>query len=254
MAKPVSPLVTLLHPTRIQRLRLSLSHAVPGILLVLIGLTGLREEGLHLLPIAEVAAGASVLIAVVQEIRRHGKAGHGAVGWVEVCAGIMLIVEGWHAHHPGRGFQPATLYFLAGLATIAIGAGYARIPRLRRMVLDDEHLHIRTAPFRSMGMAWRDVVSIETGPRTIAVRTREGKRHAIDLGAVENREEVVRTFAAWGKERVGKGRKATPPVVAAALSDAALPSGAAPPATAATPVPAPGPATSARPAPPEDGA
>jgi hypothetical protein len=198
----------LLHPTRGLRLRLSMAHAVPGLVLLMTGITGLREEGLHPLPIAEVAAGAAVLIAVAREVRRHSEGGHGAVGWVEIFAGLMLMVEAWHAHRPGAGFQPATLYVVAGLLTIAIGVGYARIPRVRKMVLNDDGFHIRTSPFRRLGMPWREVVSFETGPREIAVRTRDGKRHAIGLGMVENREEVAREFAAWAKRRVTKPEKA----------------------------------------------
>jgi hypothetical protein len=219
----------LLHPTRMLRLRLSMAHAVPGLVLVLTGITGLREEGLHPLPIAEVAAGAAVLIAVARELRRHGDGGHGAVGWVEIFAGLMLMVEGWHAHHPGAGFQPGTIYGIAGLLAIGVGIAYPRIPRIRKLVLDDERFHIRTSPFRRLGMPWRDVETFETGPREIAVRTREGKRHSIDLGLVENRAEVVRLFAEWAKREIQPPKPPGPPKAPAKDS--------APPQSRTAPIP-----------------
>jgi len=205
---------TYLAPTRQLRFRLMLNHLVPGAILVYAGIGALREEGRLLLALAEIIAGGGVLGASVAELIKPAHGEREAVGWVEVFAGLMLMVEGAHVHHPGRWFQPALFYVAAGVATIGIGLGYSRLPRRRRMVLDDDGFLIVTSTFHRMKQSWDEVAGYDWSAPKLRVMTRDGRSHSINLGLVANRDEVVRTFAGRAERLMSAGaadEKAPPP-------------------------------------------
>jgi hypothetical protein len=198
-----------LHPTRGLRLRLSVSHALAGVVLLLTGIGALRHEARQVLPWAEILVGGGVLTAILIDLRKPEHAADGKIRWVEVLAGSMLIVEGAHVYHPRDAFQPALFYGFAGLLSIAIGTNVVSLSGKRQMALDEEGFAIRTTPFRRLRLAWREVASYEALPGALHVTTRDGRRHAMRLSMVANRDEVARVFAEHAVRRVrGSSRKA----------------------------------------------
>jgi hypothetical protein len=202
-----------LHPTRALRFRLSINHAYAGLLLLIAGIGALPEEARHVLPWAEILVGVAVLTAIIIELRKpeHTATGKGAehekIRWVEVMAGCMLIVEGFHARHPGRWFQPALFYWIGGLISLAIGIGLLPVSRTRRMIIVGERFSIRTSLFRRRELAWREIASYAFVPRGLQVTTSAGRQHTMRLRSVANRDEVERIFAEHAARYMPKAAK-----------------------------------------------
>jgi hypothetical protein len=189
----------LLHPTRSMRVRLALMHAGPGLVLFWTGI-GILREGTHLLMAwAAIAAGGAVVAAVLLELLKPESHERESIAWVDVAAGLMLIVEGFHVRHPGRLLQPALFYFLAGAASIGVGAGQSRLRRMKRLDLSEEGFSLRATQFRRLDLPWRRLAAFETLPDALLVVTADGQRRRIGLGSVANREEMFRGFAGYAE-------------------------------------------------------
>jgi hypothetical protein len=204
------------------RLRLSLNHVVAGLVLVFTGLGSILEAGLRVLSVMAVVAGLAVLLATAREARKPAHHGDGETGWVEVFAGIMLVVEGLRVWHPGEWIQPALFYFLAGAAALAIGLASRRIRHFRRIVLDGDGFDFRASPFHRVRGTWSSVAGWTVEKDRIIVVLRDKVRRPIRLGSVLNRDDVVAAFcevaamrtssAAGGDPSAGKSGIVSPPV------------------------------------------
>jgi hypothetical protein len=185
-----------LKPNKRMKFARSFGHVTPGIILVLSGLEGLASAGReHLwLALLSIAAGAAVVIAFIREMRHtRSDAPHG-INWLDVFAGIVLFVEAAHRYSPEKGFQPAHGYAFAGLLTIALGIFHARLAALARITCTKEGVFARTAPFRSVKVAWEDIASPQITDSVITLNTKSGDSPKIDLRTVENKNEVIEFF------------------------------------------------------------
>lgn len=100
-----------LKPTKELKRRLLANHLLPGIVLIFTGLDALLagERKNIFLILLNFLAGGLLFATVIIEMKRAGTVQHRAVGWVEIFAGLVLIVEGANHFHPDKGFQPAVL-------------------------------------------------------------------------------------------------------------------------------------------------
>ncbi len=197
----------ILKPTRFRRRALAVNHALPGVLLVLDGIGTLAEgRGEHLpLAAAGIIAGAAVLATVGRELAARVEAEHRTVGWIDVFAGIVLVVEGANHFHPDKGFQPAHLYALVGVATSLKGLFHARLARWRRITFDEAGITGRLSLFRSVRLRWSDVASVvESGDRVLAVIGPDESRRTINLRGVENVALVKEAFREQMEQRKGR--------------------------------------------------
>lgn len=188
---------------------MSLSHAVPGLFLIFFGIQTLHGGSIEVLPIVEIAVGAAVLSAIAMELRRSERAEQEAIGWVEIAAGAMLIVEGVHARHPRDPFQPALFYFASGIVTLAAGIASARLPRPPRLEIDGDRFLVQVSRLRRTQMGWTEVASYDPSPNALALVAASGRRIRINLNGVANRAEVLE---AWMKEASRRGIPRSGPV------------------------------------------
>lgn len=210
MSTPVRTLK--LHPTRALKARLSATHAVPGLALVLIGLESLAggAHGTHgpaWLPWVMVAAGAAVLASIAWELITHDPHHHAPVGWSEMFAGVMLVVEGLHVWHPRAGFQPAHAYGIAGALTFVLGLLHSRISGLRRLRSDDQGFAVRLTPRSRLDAAWDTLASVAREDDELVVTARDGGTRRLSLAQVDNRDEA---FALLRAEATRHGVTARP--------------------------------------------
>jgi hypothetical protein len=197
-----------LKPTKALRRRLLANHLMPGLVLVVNGVDALLggERKSPALIFLNFFAGGLLFATVIYEMKKAGSQEHKAVGWVEIFAGAVLVVEGVNHFHPNKGFQPAVLYWAVGLATVLMGVFHSRVSRLRRAVLDETGSLIRTSPFHKLQMRWESVSSIDFDDSRMKVASKDGRVRKISLRMVENRAEVEVTFKGHAaRNGIGEG-------------------------------------------------
>ncbi len=196
---PTPPTVVRLLPTRGLKARLAINHAWAAVALILTGAATLAggdphhgHGGWHLVvAVLAILAGVAVLVAIARELATYDARHHAAVGWAEVFAGIMLVVEGLEHLKFTKFVQPALGYFVAGGLTLYIGLNLARFTGLRVLRLDDEGLFARITPLRWLRAAWSDVALLSTDARGMTIERVRGGRRRLDFGAVANRDEAL---------------------------------------------------------------
>ena len=188
----MDPITLALQPTKRQQRAEMFNHALPGVILLITGVTELFD-GNPKHPIAtylEIFAGAAVLLAMRFESKRKAAHGHALVNFVDIFAGVVLFVEGLNIYHPNKWFQPAHGYFFIGVVTMAKGVFHSSLPQVRRIIVDEHGFMVKTSLFRNVRMAWKDVASLRTNNSNISVKTHSGKFQTISLRRVGNKEEV----------------------------------------------------------------
>ncbi|QIL75482.1 hypothetical protein [Hymenobacter sp. HDW8] len=178
-----------------------LSHLMPafvlltGILAVISG-----KEPLTTMVIIELVVGAAYIILLVQELR-HLSRGHlhpGKVAWLEIAAGGVLALEGYHIMHrhqlaeaagaPQRFHVLPWLYF--AVAVVYVGLAFW-LPR----VLGRRHLHLHEAGFGGrlhplrpgFSFAWEEVASVEAvGAADVRVHLTDGSEKQISFAKMHD--------------------------------------------------------------------
>ena len=179
-----------LEPTKLKRRFQIINDGLPGFLLLYTGLETLIENGFNhgFMPYLSIVVGIVVVRSAVEELR--GGAIHRKINWFDVSGGCVIILEAASRYNPSKGFQPAHLLILAGVVTILRGIFDEKFPRVRRVVLSDEGLFVRTKPFVSVKCRWSDLARIDRSPSTLTfVSDREVL--TLNLKGFGNKSEVM---------------------------------------------------------------
>jgi hypothetical protein len=182
--------------TRRAKIGKSINHVFVGVLLLLIGVESLlHQETKHLVfDILSIVAGAALIFSFVHELRRPEKAEHPRISWVDIFAGIVILLEAWHTYRPAKWFQPAILLVLVGIVTIGIGLLHHKLSRLARLKCDERGFFSRSSVRRSLCMTWNDVAAVQYEPTAILITTCGGRKRRIRLRRFANREEISAFF------------------------------------------------------------
>lgn len=182
-------------PTKRKKFARSFNHVLAGVLLLLLGIENLSQHGSEHLVFAllSIVAGAAVFIAFVREMRQPAHTKPHGVHWVDVFAGVIILLEAWHKYKPEKGFQPATLLFVAGILIFCMGILHAKLAQLARLSCDANGFCARMSPFRKLQLLWQDIAAVRLESAAIRITTKDHRQHKFGLRAVENRNEI-RTF------------------------------------------------------------
>jgi hypothetical protein len=162
-------------------------------MLIVAGAQGLlRGEHEHLwLDLLSIIVGVALLLAFKREYQRKGGHSHSRVGWFDVIAGVVIILEGVHKLHAHKWWQPGTLLMAVGAVTILIGFLHHRLPKLRRLICTESGFSIWARPFIRLSMPWSKIESVELVKNRLVVHRTGGGQRSIGLRRIENRAEVV---------------------------------------------------------------
>ena len=211
-----------------------LNHAIPAMGLLAAGVQALTggARGFDLaLAGVEIVTSVMLVITIGREVRemrqRQPSRGHHAQGvdWIDIWAAGVLFAEAaerWHLNH-----HLARPTILTGLVTLGLGLFHQRLAarrqRRRAVRINPEGIYIGGKPFRTFSASWPDLASISiTSSITsgaVEVRTRDGRMRRVDLGDLENAEDVRAAFEA-GQRRLASLPEGDP-VAATAASSAA---------------------------------
>lgn len=190
-----------LHLGQRQRRALLINDTYPGILTVLAGISLFQSGQSPLLGGASIVAGFLLVAFGVKEWRSSSGEPHHGVQWFDVFGGVVTIVNAFAIYKPWKGFQPATLYFLAGLVVIAKGVFASKIPRRRRLTITNNGFKIRTSPFRVLRMPWNDIALLTVGESKVSVTKKDNSERGISLRRVANSSEAGAALIDSARER-----------------------------------------------------
>jgi hypothetical protein len=94
-------------------------------------------------------------------------------------------------YKPWKGFQPAWLYFAAGLLIIAKGVFASKIPSKRRLTIFEDGFRISTSRFSVLKCKWSDIQTLTFEGPKIHVMEKNNAKRSIKLRGVENVSEAI---------------------------------------------------------------
>lgn len=184
-----------------------LNHAIPAMGLLAAGVQALAEgaRGLDLaLAAVEIITSAMLVITIGREMRelhrRQPSRGHHAHGvdWIDIWAAGVLFAEAaerWHVKH-----HLARPMILTGLVTLGLGLFHQRLAARRQhrraVRINPDGIYIGGKPFRTFSASWPDLAAISITSTAVEVRTRRGRVRRVDLGDLENADDVRAAFEA----------------------------------------------------------
>ena len=163
---------------------------IPAAILLFTGLTSL--EGGTQIPLAliNIISGGLLVSFGLREWRSLGRPVHHKIQWYDVVSGLVMMLDAGMMYKPGRGFQPAHLYFIASLILMLKGLSIIKSPSLfRRLTISDAGFRLKTGLFFWLHYRWEDILGLAMDDNVLHVTTLEGDRR-ISLKKIANRDEV----------------------------------------------------------------
>jgi hypothetical protein len=121
------------------------------------------------------------------------------MNWFDILGGVVIILDAISQYKPWKHFQPAHLLLLAGVVTILRAIVADKIPKSRRVVISQEKLFVRTAPFRGLALRWSDIARIDWTASAIVFLVGNRKTR-LSLRRAENKAEVIHSILDAARE------------------------------------------------------
>jgi len=190
--------IVYLDDTRLERYALfdRIQLAGAALALVLTSLERLRLPATKdlVLGTLQLATSLAVIAFVVAWARSRHAPSTARVGWLDIVAGLMLLVE-WADRCLQSGQVITPVLFQAAIF-IVLGLLHARLAKRRKsrrhVRVDDEGIRIRRSAIRRRSIAWSEVASVSREPQAIRITRLDGTAWRIRLGRYKNGEEVAR--------------------------------------------------------------
>lgn len=147
---------------------------------------------------------AAALVGTIVHRNVNAARHHARVEWIDVAAGVMLLVEAYHQRHEGR---PGRLlpYATALLALLSFAKGFfherfaARSARRRTLRLDADGMRFDWSRLHHVSVRRRDVAAIATSEREIVVTAPNGSRRRISLRDAVEPAVVAAAVRDWAR-------------------------------------------------------
>ena len=194
--------VVILTRTPVQRRASLVNQALPGIILLLDGIGRMSGDlSIHVTsPLLNILAAAGIFIAVGVEERRAMRSVASRVSWTDIVGGLLVVIVGMNKLHPGKSFQPGTLYMIAGLMISVKGVFASRLPQ-RRIVFTDEGFDARLSRLDRLTLNWNTLSTIRIAETKISFETAGGESKVLNLRKCGNRSDVIGRFEAHARSR-----------------------------------------------------
>ena len=181
-----------------------------ALLLFSAGTSGLEQHSGQILSAVQIALAGALLVSIARELwqlrsaepAEHKQHPGARIGWVNLFAGLALVLEG--VQKIGAGSKlihwPYFLQAMISLGFAFFGDRFERFrARWRVLRLDGTGMHFRLNVIRRFHVARSDIASLEIDGRRATVLTHAGRRRRIALVRLENAAEVEAALRAWAK-------------------------------------------------------
>ena len=178
-----------------------LSHLVPAVVLLSSFLKVIGGEvPFTALVIIELVVGAAYVILLVQELR-HLSRGHlhpGKIAWLEIAAGGILALEGYHImhrHHIAEAAGAVKRFHLLPWAYFTLAVIYVSMAFWLPRVLERRHLRLHEAGFggrlhplrRGFSFEWEQIKAVEpVGSADVLVHLTDGTEKRISFAKMHD--------------------------------------------------------------------
>lgn len=169
-----------------------MNHATPGVVLIVLGVSALLSGHTeHVwIDVIGIIAGVALVVSLKREWKRNDHH-HSKVGWFDIIAGIVIILEGYHKLHPGKWFQPGTVLMLVGLMAILIGIFHDRISSARNLTCTDKGFTLRPRLISSFSGQWKDIKSFSLEGNVLVIENKSKSTEKHNLRRIENKLEAL---------------------------------------------------------------
>jgi hypothetical protein len=194
--------VVLLTSTPFRRRVDFFNQALPGFILFFEGIGNLSgDQSIRVAsPILNIVVGVGIFIAVAVEERRARIGMRSRVSWIDIVGGLIVVITGLNKLHPGKTFQPGTLYMITGVLISVKGVFARKMPRWR-VVFTGEGFYARTSLFNRLKLDWSNVTGIRAGESEISFLMNGGESKVLSLRRCGNRADLIGRFEAHARSR-----------------------------------------------------
>ena len=169
---------------------LLINDLVPAMVLLVTGLTSLKDGAGGYLTFINILSGGLVVIFGLREWRSLKQHVHQKIQWYDLVSGIVLMLNAATMYKPLKGFQPAHLYFAVSVLIILKALSIIEpINLFHRLTISDSGFTLRTGPFSRFRFKWNDIVDIEIKDHHLNITTMNGQRN-ISLKKIADTEEM----------------------------------------------------------------
>ena len=169
-------------------------HVVAAIILINFGI----EHGARsLLSIAEIVAGALLILSVIRE--RFTKGHHGGIAWVEFAGALMTGIEAGERTRGPHHVSFVILTFIQPLILLTFAIFDTQIASARYLKADDDGFEARLRLFFRKRIAWSQVRGYRVAGNAIEIDLGDRKRK-INLRDAVDREAAL----TWAKQQFEK--------------------------------------------------
>jgi hypothetical protein len=194
----MDPEIVYLDDLRLKRYELfdRLQLAIAAIALVMSSLERLEDPGPKdlVLAILQLLASLAVIASIVVWVRTRQAPPASRVGWLDLLAGLMLLIE-WADRYLGTG-RVLTPVLCQAAIFIALGLLHTRIAQWRRRWryarVDDNGISLRRSAIRKRHVAWTEVASVSHEPQAIRITKLDSTVCRLSLRRLGNADEVAR--------------------------------------------------------------
>ena len=163
---------------------------VPAVILLVTGLNSLRDGTSNALTFINILSAGLLVIFGLREWRSLKQSGHNKIQWYDLVSGIVLMINAATMYRPGKGFQPAHLYFAASVLIILKGLSVIEpINLFHRLTISNAGFTLRIGPFSYYRFAWNEIVDFEIKDHVLNITTLQGQRQ-ISLKKIAYTEEM----------------------------------------------------------------
>ncbi|MBV9478020.1 MAG: hypothetical protein JO315_18270 [Acidobacteria bacterium] len=179
---------------RARRERLGwIQHVITALLLITTAWPHVEHE-LNPLAVAELVAGAAlILTAIVEKTRKT----HARVAWLEIAGALMMYVEAiaklYEPHHASY----RRLSFLPPTVVLILGVFDHQVRERIRFIAGDRGFEYRSRLLKWKRVAWEGVRAYRITPKHIEFIAQDGRVSRVKITDVLNRTEAL----AWAEEQ-----------------------------------------------------
>ncbi len=170
-----------------------------------------RTSGGAALVAVELAAALALVVAIRHELRTRDGAELPRIGWLNLVASAVLLVQ-WYVELRGGGktFSPELLGAIVAGGLAVLHPVVQRRRRSRRMLrMDGAGITLALGRFRRVSAAWDDLRAVEATPDAVRFVTADGHEQRVSLRMLRNGDEVAAAVASAAEQK-GVGRIAMP--------------------------------------------
>lgn len=207
--------VVFLDDVRLERHELfdRLQLAVAAMALVMASVERLRQPAAKdlLLAVLQLAVSLLVIGSVLAWVRTRHAPSAAKIGWLDLLAGAMLLVE-WADRYRGDG-KVVTPVLCQAVVFLLLGAFQRRIANRRahsRWVrIDDTGIRVRRSAIRRAALAWDEIAAVDREPEAIRITRWDGSVWRLPLRRYRNGDDAARLVVEAAASRGLAGSGAT---------------------------------------------